>query len=107
MIHARKVLPEYFEALQTGAKTYELRREEPGEATFEIGDYLALNEYVPAKHADEAAKYSGRCLFYEITHVLRGSELLAEGVVALGLRKKPLCWDDVKAMKAAGSFEVK
>lgn len=106
MIHAKKVLPAYFEALQEGTKTFELRREEPGEPCYSVGDYLALNEYVPARHAEEPDKYTGRCLFYEIVYVLRGSELLADGVAALGLRKKPLCWDDVVAMKKAGAFEV-
>ena len=43
MIHAKKVRPEYFAALRSGNKTFEVRREEDGEPFYAVGDYLALN----------------------------------------------------------------
>lgn len=97
MIHSKKVTPEYFEALQRGDKTFELRREEPDGAAFAVGDYLAVNEYDPGKHVQEPDRYTGRCLLFKITYVLRGYELLADGAVALGLRLMPLSFEDLAA----------
>lgn len=94
MIHAKKIKPEYFEALLAGDKTFELRHEEPGEPAFAVGDYLALNEFETAKHC-RPPRYSGRCLLYRITYVLRGTSLLPEHTVALGLRLMPLSRDDL------------
>lgn len=37
MIHVRKVLPEYFNALQDGTKRFELRREDPDAPRFAVG----------------------------------------------------------------------
>ena len=93
MIHAKKVKPEYFEALLKGDKTFELRHEDPDEPEYAVGDYLALNEY---ERYNEAQEYSGRCLLYKITYVLRGSPLLAERVVAIGLRLMPLSFEDLR-----------
>ena len=97
MIHAKMIRPEYFEALLAGDKTFELRREEPGEPAFAVGDYLALNECETGKHCEP--RYSGRCLLYRITYVLRGTPLLAERTVALGLRLMPLSREDLQALR--------
>lgn len=107
MIHARKVKPEYFEALRTGKKSFELRKEAPDEPRFAVGDYLAVNEYQPGKHAEEAARYTGRCLLFEISYILRGTELLPDGVAALSLTPKPLCWDDVRGMSAGDTDSLR
>ena len=96
MIHVRKVKPEYFEDLLSGAKRFELRREEEGEEPFAVGDYLGLNEYDPGgEHVDRHARYTGRCLLFEIVYILRGHELELPGVVVLGLSLKPLCFEDL------------
>lgn len=97
MIHAKKVKPEYFEALQLGDKTFELRREDPGQPAFAVGDYLAVNEWDPERPEDR--RYTGACLLFRITYVLRGFELLAPGAVALGLRLMPLCAADLKTLQ--------
>lgn len=89
MIHAKKILPEYFEASLAGRKPFELRREDPDEPTYCVGDYLALNEFDPSEEP-VGDGFTGRCLLYEITYVLRGHELLQPGTVILGLRLKPL-----------------
>ena len=98
MIHAKKVKPEYFEALLRGDKTFELRREEPDEPEYAVGDYLAVNEFCVGLQGSRVGDYTGRCLLYEITYVLRDSPLLAKGVVALGLRRKPLCFEDLQGI---------
>ena len=98
MIHVRKVLPEYFGALRTGRKRFELRREEEDEPSFNVGDYLAVNEYDPTLEA-LAECYTGRCLLFEILYVLRGHELQQPGTVILSLSLRPLCGDDVAAIR--------
>ncbi len=94
MIHAKKVRPEYFEASLKGRKPFEIRMEEPGEPPYAVGDYLALNEWMPEPKT-LGDGFTGRCLLYEITYVLRGFELLQPGAVALGLKLMPLCFDDL------------
>ena len=98
MIHAKKVSPEFFEAELKGDKTFELRHEDPDEPAYAVGDYLALNECEDGKH-NETPRYTGRCLLYRITYVLRGHRLLAPGAVALGLRLMPLSAEDLPAFK--------
>lgn len=96
MIHAKKILPEYFEASLKGLKPFEIRREEPDEPRYCVGDYLALNEFDPSE-APVGCGYTGRCLLCEITYVLREHELLQPGTVILGLRLKPLSFADLDA----------
>lgn len=96
MIHAKKILPEYFEAMCEGLKPFEVLREDADEPRYDVGDYLALNEYDPSE-GPVGCGYTGRCLFYEITYVLRGHELLQPGAVILGLRLKPLSFADLDA----------
>ena len=85
MIHVRKVHPEYFEALRNGSKTFEVRKEEPDAPEFAVGDFLALNEYDPGRHTIPGDNYTGRCLMFRITYVLRGFDGLVESYVCLGL----------------------
>ena len=99
MIHAKKVLPEYFEPLRDGRKRFELRREDPSEPCYAVGDYLALNEYEPGRAGDLDGLYTGRCLLFRITYVLRNVEWLAPGCVALSLHLAPLCFGDVAAQE--------
>lgn len=94
MIHAKKILPKYFEASLKGLKPFEIRAEAPGEPRYAVGDYLALNEWVQEPEA-LGDGYTGRCLLYEITYVLRDFELLQPGAVVLGLRLKPLSFEDL------------
>ena len=97
MIHAKKVERKYFEALLRGEKTFELRREEPGEAPFACGDYLALNEW-ESERPEIVPRYTGRCLLYWITYVLRDYHLLEPGAVALSLRLMPLSGEDLQTL---------
>lgn len=101
MIHAKKVLPEFFEALRAGDKRFELRREDPDEPSYAVGDYLALNEYDPGRHATQDDQFTGRCMLFEITYVLRDTEWLQPDCVALSLRPLPLCFADLNAYRLA------
>lgn len=108
MIHVRKVAPEYFEALRSGRKRFELRDERDAEEPFAAGDFLALNEWDPEGGAQlfqenrliaTAGHYTGRCLLFEILYVLRNYELLTPGAVCLSLSLRPLRPDDVAAIR--------
>lgn len=107
MIHAKKVLPEFFEALRTGKKRFELRREDPDEPSYAVGDYLALNEYDPGRHATQDDQFTGRCMLFVITYVLRDAEWLQPDCVALSLRLLPLCGEDLHAYSIAANPKAK
>ena len=110
MIHVRKVEHEYFEALRTGRKRFELRKEKVDEEPFSAGDFLALNEWTKSETTQISADgrlyaelpcghYTGRCLLFEILYVLRGHELQLTGTVILSLSLRPLSPDDVAAIR--------
>ena len=44
MIHELKIFPEYFEAVISGKKSFEIRK---ADRPFAVGDILALNEFDP------------------------------------------------------------
>lgn len=57
MIHELKILPEYFKAVLSGEKTFEIRR---NDRPFSKGDLLALNEY----DSDDKSYTGNSCLVY-------------------------------------------
>lgn len=77
MIHELKTLPEYFEAVRKGDKTFELRK---NDRDFKVGDHLALNEW-------DGEKYTGRALLAKITYMLNPNDIMScvGGFVILGL----------------------
>lgn len=77
MIHELKTLPEYFEAAQKREKNFEVRKDD---RPFEVGDFLALNEW------SEDLGYTGRCMLFEITYILRKLAYCKEGFATLGIR---------------------
>jgi len=78
MTHELKTWPEYFEAIASGAKTFEIRE---NDRDFKVGDILVLEEY-----NDNSKKYTGRAEVRVITYVsfFRQQSRMA----VLGLRKK-------------------
>ena len=66
MRHNLKTWPEYFQAVLSGEKTFEIRR---NDREFETGDLLVLQEYDP-----DTEEYSGRYLNVAVTSILRGEE---------------------------------
>lgn len=42
MIHALKILPEFFKAMAAGTKSFEVRK---NDRPYHTGDYVALNEW--------------------------------------------------------------
>ena len=61
--HRLKTWPEFFAAVRSGVKTFELRRDDRG---FEIGDQLFLEEFNPANN-----KYTGNIETRDVSYVAR------------------------------------
>lgn len=64
--HSLKTWPEYFEAILSGAKTFEFRK---NDRNFQVGDTLRLREYSPGP--DE---YTGREVDRLVTYMLSGDD---------------------------------
>lgn len=79
MIHELKIWTEYFDAVVTGLKTFEIRK---NDRNFKIGDVLKLNEYNPTKH-----KYTKVYVKKTISYILK-SDLIIPDYVILGLIDK-------------------
>jgi hypothetical protein len=77
-VHELKIWPEYFDDVESGAKTFEVRKLD---RLFGKGDTLWLREWSPVKG------YSGRETRKVITYVMAGGQWgLAEGNCILGIR---------------------
>ena len=61
--HVLKTWPEYFEAVASGAKTFELRFDDRG---YQVGDHLVLREW------SVTDGYTGRVVIKRVSYVLRG-----------------------------------
>lgn len=73
--HELKAWPVYFDAILSGAKTFELRRDDrPG--GFRVGDVLRLREWQP-----HAKIYTGRELERTAAYVLRAAEAAQLAIV--------------------------
>ncbi len=64
--HELKTWPEYFEAVRTEKKNFEIRK---NDRAFQVGDLLILREWDPQKET-----YSGRTAFRRITYILPGGQ---------------------------------
>ena len=87
-IHRLKILPPYYEAVASGVKTFEVRRDDRG---YQVGDTLVLREWNPeVKEIGVewyAPAYTGRELAREVTYILRGPAFgIEEGYVAMGVK---------------------
>lgn len=83
MVHELKTLEKYFNAMATGEKNFELRK---NDRSFGIGHELLLREYNP-----HSKSYTGRILRRKINYVLGGSEAeqfgLKPGYCIMGLKE--------------------
>lgn len=81
--HELKTWPEYFEAVASGAKNFEIRSTK--DRTFEVGDKVVLKEWDPA-----TSSYSGRLRVRQITYIVAGAPFLPDRLAVLGLANEPL-----------------
>jgi ASC-1-like (ASCH) protein len=61
MKHRLKIWPEYFEAVLSGKKTFEIRK---NDRDYQVSDVLLLQEYNPKTN-----EYTGRELLVEVTYI--------------------------------------
>ena len=85
MLHELKILPEYFEAVVSGTKTFEIRKEDRTDENGDIirfaeGDVLYLKEY-------SNGEYTGRSVKAEVKYVLRG-DFCKEGYCIMSIMVK-------------------
>lgn len=66
MQHELKIWPEMYDALRSGRKRFELRKDD---RNFQEGDTLKLREWKP-----ETEEYTGRSLTASVYYVLRDAE---------------------------------
>ena len=86
MQHELKISPEYFDAVDSDIKPFEVRR---NDRPFRVGDSLWLREFIdPSSQLYAGVPYTGRTTHKIITYILDNKEYCPEGFVILGL--KPL-----------------
>ncbi len=79
MTHELKVLPEYFEALVNGSKTFEIRK---NDRNFQVGDWLLLKEWNP-----ETEEYTGYSVLRYVSYILYDWQAgLKDGYCIMGLK---------------------
>lgn len=89
MRHVLKTWPSFFKALQTGEKTFELKK---NDRDFKVGDTLLLQEFNP--RAEPTKQYTGEELEFTITYILGGHQVVDFGLerdfVIMGIKQKEL-----------------
>lgn len=76
VIHALKTWPEFYQAIDAGKKTFEIRKDDRG---YNVGDVLVLREYDPIKDT-----YSGRVEMKRVTYITQFG--MADGFVCMGFQ---------------------
>lgn len=76
MIHELKILPEYFEQVRNGTKTFEIRK---NDRNFKVGDTLWLKEW-------DGNKYTGRDTTRKVIYILDdNSGYVLDGYVVMSI----------------------
>lgn len=76
MIHELKIFPDYFKAIISGEKTFEIRK---NDRPFQKGDLLALNEW-------DWNNYTGNsCLVY-VDFIMNSPEYVKEDMVVMSIK---------------------
>lgn len=74
--HYLKILPQYYRAVESGRKTFEIRY---NDRDYKVGDMLYLQEFC-------GGEYTGRELTREVCYVIDDPEYCKEGFAVLGIR---------------------
>lgn len=82
MTHALKTWPVHFEAIESGIKNYEIRKDD---RPFKVGETLLLQEW-----NNEKKEYTGKEIKKVISHILRDAPEfgLKNGFAILGLKEE-------------------
>ena len=94
--HELKTDPKVFEAVFTGAKTYEIRKDDRG---FSVGDVLILKETTHSGAEMKAGAplvYTGRSVLVSVSHILRGPIYgLEDGWVLLSFSRRQIIGNEL------------
>jgi len=74
--HFLKTWPEFYDAVDSGEKTFEFRKED--DRVFSVGDTLTLQRFDPINKI-----YTGHELSKKVTYLLRGKPFLPDGTVIM------------------------
>jgi hypothetical protein len=77
--HYLKTIPQYFEDVASGSKTFEFRK---NDRDYQVGDILILQEYFP-----ETLMYSGLTVRRQITYILENFNGIEPGYAILGIKE--------------------
>lgn len=81
MIHELKILPEYFDAICLGHKTFEIRK---NDRNFHVGDWLLLKEWNPE------TGYTGYEILRYVSYILYDWQAgLKDGYCIMALKHSP------------------
>ena len=81
MTHVLKILPEYFEAVKDGIKTFEIRK---NDRDFKVRDFIVLREW--------NGDYTGRFYVGRISYIIDNPEYVKDGYVVFSFIKAPHKW---------------
>ena len=76
MIHELKIYPDYFNAVISGKKTFEIRK---NDRHFQKGDMLALNEW-------DWNRYTGNSCIVYVDFIMNSPEYVKEGMVVMSIK---------------------
>lgn len=80
MTHDIKCWPRYYYKIETGQKTYELRK---NDRDYQTGDLLLIQEFQP-----DTQQYTGRHHLQQVSHILHGPAFgLKKGYCIMSLRR--------------------
>lgn len=86
MKHELKTWPEYFQAVVSGVKTFEVRK---NDRQFSPGDVLVLQEYDPrVLNKDSGTSYTGRICEVEVCYFLDNFVGIEPGYCLMAIRLK-------------------
>lgn len=83
VLHELKITPEYFSAVSSGEKNFEVRRDD---RAYAVGDILKLKEY-------KGHSFTGNEVTVGISYILRDRNYCKEGFCILGI--KPITEPDI------------
>ena len=85
MTHELKILPEYFEAVTTYKKTFEIRKNDRG---FKVGDKLIFREWQPNDDQFINPGYTGREVIRWVSYILYDWQAgLKDGYCIMALKR--------------------
>jgi len=77
-VHELKILNEYFEGVNEGLKTFEIRK---NDRNFQVGDFLLLKEYT-------GEQFTGREILQQVTYMTNYEQ--KEGYVVMSIQSVPI-----------------